>query len=366
MKTILFYTPFNSRSRDTETLILAMKKDGFNVIFLTQHEGTEIIGLLKKKGIESYSSFIKGISGKLRIIKEILFLIRFCKRHKVDFIFSHLEPANFIAVFASYFIRAKLFVCRHHSDLFFLMKRKLDFSYRFTYKYARDIIVVSAFSKKHMVEIEGISEKKIHVIPLAYDFSLYNFPVPDNVDKIKKSFYADILLIMVGRLDKYKRPGLSIEVLHELVKRGNHAKLLILGNGTLKSVLQEQVKSLSLSERVFFVGHVEEVLDYMAASDFVLHPSESEASCVVIKEAGLMQKPVIVCSGVGDFDDYLQFGKNGFPVGKDRFVPEAINIILNNYTNVQEMKILGKNLESTVLERFSISEVYPLYKSLLN
>ncbi|NJM26390.1 MAG: hypothetical protein HC859_13810 [Bacteroidia bacterium] len=39
MKRILFYSPFNQRSRDTESLMIAFKQMGHRVLSLSQQEG---------------------------------------------------------------------------------------------------------------------------------------------------------------------------------------------------------------------------------------------------------------------------------------------------------------------------------------
>lgn len=163
-----------------------------------------------------------------------------------------------------------------------------------------------------MVEKERISEKKITVINLAYDFSLYTKPDPENVISLKKSLNAEIILITIGNLTTFKRPLLSLEILNELVQRGYDVKLIYLGKGELNEEIKRQRIAWGIEDKVVMAGYVTNVLDYLSVTTFLLHPSESESSCVVVKEAGLTETPVIVCHGIGDFDAYLVNGFNGF------------------------------------------------------
>jgi len=112
---------------------------------------------------------------------------------------------------------------------------------------------------------------------------------------------------------------------------------------------------------VFLLGHIGNVLDYIAAADFLVHPSILESSCVAVKEAGLVEKPVIVCQSIGDFDDYIRHRENGFLVRKDHFVEDASEIILKNMTDLKMLANLGQRLRDDVLTRFDIGNVISKY-----
>ena len=111
-------------------------------------------------------------------------------------------------------------------------------------------------------------------------------------------------------------------------------------------------------------GFVSNVLEYIAAGDFFLHPSLLDSSCVAVKEAGLVSKPVIVCKGIGDFEDYIINGKNGFAVNQESFSEEATDIIVKHQKEAEYLKVVGMNLKRDVLGLFSIENILPYYTSL--
>jgi glycosyltransferase involved in cell wall biosynthesis len=111
-------------------------------------------------------------------------------------------------------------------------------------------------------------------------------------------------------------------------------------------------------------GFVSNILDYMTAGDFFLHPSLLDSSCVAVKEAGLVRKPVIVCKNIGDFEDYIVFGKNGFTVSQETFSVEAAAIIIKHRNNTAYLKEVGMNLRNDVVRLFSIENVLPYYAPL--
>jgi glycosyltransferase involved in cell wall biosynthesis len=366
MSVILFYSPFNQRSRDTESLMIAFRVQGHRVISLSQQDGRGIHAFLESKGVETYSFKPKNSNPWIRHCRHLVFLILFCWRNKVTVVYSHLEPANFIAAIAQFFVRARVFICRHHADQYHLLGREQDWSYKTTYRLARNIIVFSEVSKKYMVEHEGVAGKKVRKINLAYDFSLYAQPDSENIEQIKKKLGAKILLITVGSLLPLKRPEQSIYVLKELIDKGYDAALILLGSGPLDAELRTLSNALELQDKILFAGYVSNVLDYVSASSVLLHPSVSESSCVAVKEAGLVRKPVIVCQGVGDFDDYIVHGHNGFSTHIDSFLEEAVDIIEMNYKDENRLDQLGENLKKSVLDLFSIENVLPLYGPLNN
>jgi glycosyltransferase involved in cell wall biosynthesis len=364
--TILFYSPFNNRSRDTESLMLAFKDKGDQVISLSQAEGKYIHPFLRANGIETYSHVINRESDFIYHLRHIVYFILFCYRNKVNVVYAHLESACFVASIAQYFVSAKVFICRHHINEAALQGFDKSIYYRLTYKLARKIIVVSKRAAEYMEQVEHVKRDKIITINLAYDFDLYPAPDTSEVIKIKSLFQADMLFLTVGRLTAPKRVNLSIEVLKKLVDDGINAKLIILGSGDEREILTNRIALYNLQDRVGVLGFVQNVQDYLAASDCLLHPSILESSCVIVKEAGLQCKPVIVCKGIGDFDEYIVDKQNGFLVSVDNFVLEAVDCIKTNLVNESLLQAIGNRLSSEIRRRFAIEKIIPEYHKLNN
>ncbi len=361
--TLLFYSPFNNRSRDTESLMLAFKAKGYEVISLSQAEGSYIHPFLQTKGIKTFTHVIKRGNDFIYHLRHLIHFIFFCYRHRIDVVYAHLESACFVAAIGQFFIQGKVFICRHHIDEAALQGFDKSIYYKLTYNLARTIIVVSNHAVEYMVNVEGISKNKISKINLAYDFSLYDKPNMTDVASIRDNLKCDVLLLTVGRLTKHKRVHLSLEVLQGIFNRGINAKLIVLGSGEESDNLNDCANKLGLKDKVVFFGYVQNVMNFIAASDYLIHPSVLESSCVVVKEAGLVRKPVIVCKGVGDFDDYIVHEKNGFMVESDNFVNEAINCISYSITG-STLKNMGLNLENEIRHRFDVKNLINQYTKL--
>lgn len=333
-------------------------------MLLNQAEGFRIHEFLQSHNIPTFSFVLPGRKNLIYFIRHLFFLIRFCRKNNIDLLYSHLEPANFVAALAQFFIRAKVYICRHHIDEGSLYNFDRGLNYRITYLLARHIIVVSEQAKRYMIEKEHISDSKIIHINLAYDFSLYRIPQIEDVNRIRDTYKADVLLVSACRLTKFKRPDVSVQTTRKLLAYGLNVKLLILGGGEMEDSIRKLIDDLKLQHCVYLLGYVENVLDYMQAADFFLHPSQLESSCVVVKEAGFLKRPVVVSRGVGDFDDYLVQETNAFLVDPDRFDEEAAELIRDFHSNKEKLRNMGEALHASVVQLFGVDGILGKYNEL--
>ena len=364
---ILFYTPFNLRSRDTESLMEAFIQQGHKVLVLTQAEEGVYHENCRMLGVDVYTHVLTKKNSFVYFIKHTLYLIKFCKKNKIDVLYAHLETAGLPAVLAQYFIKAKVFACRHVIDEAYLFNSKnFVILTRIVYFFAKNIIVVSNRCKQFMMDVESVSEKKIRVIFLAYNFKLYQEPNKDTVAEIKNKYPADILLIVACRLVAPKRTELAINVTKKLIEKGINAKMIILGTGPDFEKIKEYIVNNNMSNYIFMEGFKLNVMDYLSASDILIHPSLSDSSSVIIKEAGLNKKVVMACEGIGDVDDYLVNGQNAILVSKENTEPQMIEAVIELSKNKGKMEALGNNLHAVVSERFSINNILTTYDKIHN
>lgn len=362
---ILFYTVANKRSRDIESLAVAFAQDGHRIFLYTQSERSQLHDFFEsKKFIAHYSKPFKSIF-PVYLVVEVIKLIWFCYRHRITLIHSHLDPSSLIAVRAQRFLRAKVIVTRHHADaLRYETTVKNQRISRNIYAKAKTVVAVSQNVKQFMVEEEKIDAEKITVIPVSYDFSLYELPSTAAVHAVRNQYATPLLFCTIGRFTSLKRMDLIIEFIDRLVKRGVECKLMIVGHGTEEASLKQQVNDLGLGSHVFFVGFSNDVLPYLAAAQYYLHFSITEATCTTVKEAALVGTPVIVCQGVGDFDQYIKHHENGYLVSKTDPVNDAIELMLTIYQDNAARAQLGENLRKTVLSFFSIERAIPSYRTI--
>jgi rhamnosyl/mannosyltransferase len=132
-------------------------------------------------------------------------------------------------------------------------------------------------------------EGKCRVIPFGVPLAQFDCFDPEEVARIRARFGPRIVL-GVGRLIYYK----GFEHLVRAMKNLD-AHLLVVGEGPLRGALEREALRGGVSDRVTFLGHVEDVVPYYHAADvFALSSvARSEAFGIVQLEAMACGKPVV-------------------------------------------------------------------------
>lgn len=362
-KNILLFYPPNSRSIAIETICKAMKAAGHSMIVLTLSARGAIHEELEKAGIETAAcDFPRKPSWKFYWL-HIRHLLRFCRQRKIDTIWSHFPEANVISLIVQRFVRAKVFVWRHHDETTFYARYGKQFGMvrhpgeiridKIINRFARHIVVLSTHVRQTMLTYEACAEKKILVCPLIYDFSLYPRPDAEKLAAIREQLPCELLLIMVSRMIVSKQHQPVFEVLRKLLDEGMSIRMIVMDDGPLRPQLEGLVNQLQLQQHVLMPGYSTDLINYMAAADLLMHPSLTEASSNVVKEMGHLGKPVAICREVGDFDDYVQDGVNGFVMSRDELKPGIEKAIRSAYQQKNQLPAMGRELQQSVYALFA-------------
>ncbi|MGZ3863963.1 MAG: glycosyltransferase [Bacteroidia bacterium] len=360
---ILFYYPDKERAISLSSLMISFKEQGHNVFLLTHSKEGELHSDVKKHGVQVFTHPISKKISLLFYIRHLFYLIRFARKHKIDVLYSHIQVANIITVFAQYFIKARVFICRHHTDCAFV-----DYNFneqlfdKIINRLGKEFIVVSNKVKQQMEVNEGVKEKKIYVINLAYDFSQYKKPDPEKVKEIRSNYKANLLLLKAARLIAEKRHILLFRVVKKMISEGYDIKLMVLSEGGERKNLENFITENKLQNRIFMLGYKTDVLNYLSAADLIVHVSESEASNSIIKESSLVGKPIIACHDVGDFDDYIVPGTDGILLSKEHTEVELYEALVKIYNDMDILNAYGKNLREKVINLFDISTIIKQYE----
>lgn len=130
-------------------------------------------------------------------------------------------------------------------------------------------------------------------------------------------------------------------------------RLLIVGNGTEKTNLEEQCRKLGVSKKVTFTGAVDntKIPDLLNEMDLVCIPSISESFGVAAVEAGACGRPVI-CTNVGGLKEIIFDNYNGFLVSPASIL-ELKDKIKFTIINKPLMHEFSKNAREYVLKNYN-------------
>ncbi len=120
-------------------------------------------------------------------------------------------------------------------------------------------------------------------------------------------------LLFVGRLE----PGKGVETLLDAVACLRDVKCLIVGDGSLKSTLEERTRKLGIKHLVEFHGFLpqEKVFELMEKTDSLVLPSYNEYMSNVVVEAAAIGLPIIA-SNVRGIEYLVKNGETAILFGK--------------------------------------------------
>ncbi|HEY6504865.1 MAG TPA: glycosyltransferase family 4 protein [Chitinophagaceae bacterium] len=364
---ILIYLPPGNRAVDQQSVMEMLAKNDHEVYLLTHAPEGDLHRNVQQYGVKTFSCNIP-VGGLRNYYKHVRFLSNFIRKHKIAVVFAHLQAAGFIAGLTRLTTRFKFYYVRHNTDEHFLGKnRNAAIINWLSAKLASTIIAPSEKVYKYLTQSEKITPSKIIRVNYGYNFSQYL--QTDRLGKaadIRDTYACKMLVVSVARLIPVKRHLLMFDVIKRMVNNGLDVKFICLSDGVYRPVLEEYISSNNLDQHFFLLGNQRNVFDYLEASDVFFHLSETEASNSSLKEAGFCKIPAIACNDVGDFDDYIENGVNGFLVDKADPVEPSLQALTTLYNDPALRKNLGENLYNTVVKEFSIEKVVPLYNKLLN
>jgi len=151
------------------------------------------------------------------------------------------------------------------------------------------------------------------------------------------------LLLSVGNLVELKGHHLVIEALTLVPK----AKLIIIGEGEMRTELEQLVIKLNLQGRVFFTGNIQqdELPGYYAAADVLVLASSREGMPNVLLESLACGTPV-VATDVGGSAEVVTQKDIGelLPVRSVKSIAQALSSILSNRVRAEEVRFFSQAL----------------------
>lgn len=232
--------------------------------------------------------------GPGRIVKYVLWWIDFLKNHPEYYIVhGHSRGSGpFYLTIARMMGRKTIIHC--HSNSYgtgirafgrFLWQFPLHFVPEYYFACSKD----AGYSqygrhKKFKVILNGIETEKYHFDPLKR-----------NAIREELAISKDCALIgYVARLEHVKNHTYLLDVFKALKEKEFSAKLIFVGQGSLKNELEEKARKLSIYDDVLFAGLRTDVNELLQAMDIFVMPSLYEGLPLVLVEAQAAGLPCVV------------------------------------------------------------------------
>lgn len=247
----------------------------------------------------------------------------------------------------------------HHLVVYKQFKNMLNPLYKYLETKASnwcDYVVVVTEENKRVLYSDGVvPENKLKVV---YNGILEIEPQYTRHSARKKIGISEdtFLIVTVSRLDKPKDPLTLVRGFREICKEKKNLRLAIVGDGTLKPMIVDELTKNGLINNVLMPGFVNDVDVYLAAADVFCLATEKEGLPIAILEAMKYSLP-IVASSVDGIPEQVKNGWNGYliPVNDDQTFFDKIRVL---YTDQKQRAILGRNSRKFLEDKFTAQANY--------
>jgi glycosyltransferase involved in cell wall biosynthesis len=177
----------------------------------------------------------------------------------------------------------------------------------------------------------------------------------------------NVIITYSGRLVSYKGLPLLVGVAKRILREFNDVGFVLVGSGGIdihncEAELKDYVKTYGLEDSIYFPGQVDNVHEYLQASDVFVSPTEKDAFPLALIEAMACGLPVI-STPVGGIQEIITDRQNGLLVEPRNFqqLDDTIRALL---ADTALSVSLGKAAAQTVKERYSEEIVTTKYTQL--
>ncbi len=170
------------------------------------------------------------------------------------------------------------------------------------------------------------------------------------------------VVALIGRLVPAKAPGVFLRAVARTAVQVPALRALVVGDGPLRSDLEDEAQRLGLAARVMFTGVRRDVPELLAGLDAVLFSSVREGLSMTMLEAMAAGVPVIATE-VGGTPELITHGRTGLLVPPGQ--PEALaQTLVGLLEDPAAAAAIAKAARTCVEERFSLSRMIDAHAEL--
>jgi glycosyltransferase involved in cell wall biosynthesis len=161
------------------------------------------------------------------------------------------------------------------------------------------------------------------------------------------SYNKDTWLVCIAELHPIKRHHILIEAVAKVISDHPKLRLVLIGEGSERQSIEEQIARLGLKEHIFLLGNVTEAARFLKAFDMFVLASKSESYGYVLHEAGLAGIP-IVATNVGGIRDIVNHNETGILIP-----PDNISALVQAIEKLIEQPVLAKQFSVKLSEKLN-------------
>jgi len=218
-----------------------------------------------------------------------------------------------------------------------------------------DAFICASEAIAHLLAQDGLEAARIFTVHEGIDVERVAHAKPVSVHAELWLPANAPLVVNIGALVEHKGQRHLIDAAALIVREVPDARFVILGEGPLRTALEQQVRHLRLEKHVFLPGFRADVLGWLKGADVFVMPSEMEGLGTSILDAMAAGIPV-VGSATGGIPEVIEDGATGLlvPPGDARALAGSIVRLLRESALRERM---GQAGWARVRERFTVERM---------
>ncbi len=227
----------------------------------------------------------------------------------------HAGPIQSGAFFAALAGCRPLIAMSWGSDILVMPDRSRSLAWitRFTLDRAHRVLADCRAVSDRMTALSGLSPERVVAFPYGVDLDRFNGQVPFLGLREKMGWSGCRILISARSLEQSHGALVLLEALRRILPQQPDLRVLMLGDGSLRSRIEEDLRTSGLKDRVHLAGQVQEDLlpAYFQEADLYVSASFSDGTSVTLLEAMASGLPVITTDEPGN-REWVAPGVNGW------------------------------------------------------
>jgi len=254
---------------------------------------------------------------------------RLLRNLKIDILHSHLFTASLAASPVGWASRVPVIVETPHVREAWRhgVLRKSHLIDRVAGRFVNRFIAVSNANARYLIEGKKLPAKKVSVIHNGCDLRKFHpvATIPAETNGRAGRPEKGPVLLVIGRLEPQKSHWSCIEAFRLVLGEFPNARLIFIGDGSLRRTLEQMASELELDGSVRFAGHQPNVHEWLAMCDVSILPSLYEGLPLAAIESLAAERP-LVATNVDGTPEVVVDGKTGLlvPPGDPQKLATAI------------------------------------------
>lgn len=302
-------------------------------------------------GLAADSQFF--LQGLWRNSKRIVVLRRAIRESRPDIVISFIDTINVLTLLATRGLGVPVIVSERTSPLRRSIGPLWGALRRLSYPFA-DVLV--CLTRGSLTGFQAMTRVRGTVIP--------NPAVAPKVLRRQHIHLTDKVLVAMGRLVPEKGFDWLLEAFAQIAGRYPEWSLTIIGDGPLRSKLEEESKALRLDGRVHFTGELADPFPALCAADVFVLSSRFEGFPMALAEAMACGLPVVSFDCPEGPREVIRNGTDGLlvPVGDVAALAAALDRLMSD----PEERARFATHAPEIIQRFSRERVLSLWQQLFD